>query len=195
MKTEINFELTGITPLRTHNGQMADPMDPYTRELKPLVKKRTKTEADDERIAFLQARGAMYVEDGKIVIPDRNIHAMFRDAASVKRLKAKCIRFLRVFDVELTFDGPQDPDERAKDPNLRDRRLVNGNPASSRASKVIRNRPIFNEWSITGRLVFPTGEFNVQDLKDIMELCGVSGCCERFDGFGQFDLTKWEVKQ
>lgn len=193
MKTEILFEMTGTTPVRTHSAALVDPMDPYTRELKPLLKKRTKTEADDEQMAFLEARGSMYVEDGKLVMPERNIKAMMSDAAKSKRLGTTCKKNLQVSRTTFTFSGPQDPDERAKDAEYRDRRVVSANPGSSSGTKTIRTRPLFDDWAVTGKLVFPTGILDVTDLKEIMMLAGISGCCERWDGFGQFEVTKWEV--
>jgi hypothetical protein len=168
-------------------------MDPYQREIKLLQKKRTKSEADDEQLAFLEARGGMYVEGGKIISPKRNIKAMLRDAGKARRLGTAIEDVLQVTETDFTFSGPTDPDERARTPECRDRRVVSANPGGRTNTKTIRTRPIFEDWKISGRLIFANGKFTAADLKEVMQLAGISGCFERFDGFGQFELTGWEV--
>lgn len=193
MKTEVTFEMTGTTPLRTHSAALVDPMCLYTREIKVLQKKRNKTETDDEQLAFLEARGGMYVEDGKVIMPTRNLKAMLRDAGKSKRLGTAIEKNLQVLESELVFGGPQDPEERARLGDCRDRRVVSANPGSGKKTKTIRTRPIFRDWKVSGRFIFATGALNPDELKEVMELAGISGCCERFDGFGQFEVTEWQV--
>ena len=193
MKTEVEFEMKGITPVRTHSAALVDPMDLYAREVKLLQKKRTKTEGDDEQVAFLEARGGMYVEDGKIIAPTRNIKAMLRDAGKARRLGTAIEDVLQVSETDFTFSGPTDPDERARTPEYRDRRVVSANPGGRTNTKTIRTRPVFHDWKISGKLVFANGKFNADELHEIMELAGISGCFERFDGFGQFEVSGWEV--
>ena len=197
MKTEVGFEMKGITPLRTHSAALVDPMDLYAREVKLLQKKRTKTEGDDEQVAFLEARGGMYVEDidgvKTIVAPTRNIKAMLRDAGKARRLGTAIEDVLQVVETDFTFSGPTDPDERARTPEYRDRRVVSANPGGRTNTKTIRTRPVFHDWKIVGKLVFANGKFNADELYEVMELAGISGCFERFDGYGQFEVSRWEV--
>jgi hypothetical protein len=65
------------SPLLMHNERLADPIDPYTRWLAELTKKRTKTERDHEEIGRREFMGGGYWanDDG----PDKNGGAVHPD--------------------------------------------------------------------------------------------------------------------
>lgn len=182
------FKIEEVTPLRTHNGALADKLDPYAMQMAVLSRKRNRTEDEENNLRSLEARGGMYVKDGKIVLPSGNIKAMIVDAAKTERKGKAVTRFLNmVGDVEFTFDGEQDPDKRIEDETLVDKRIVALNPQTG--TKGIRSRPIYNGWTITGSIRFDSSEITMDELERFFERASIVGLCERHDGFGQFEVV------
>ena len=135
----------------------------------------------------LEARGGMYVEDGKIVLPSQNIKAMLADAAKVERKGSTVKKVVNILgESTFKFAGEPDPDKRAEQAEYVDERIVSLNPQTR--TKGIRTRPIFDGWSAEGKLRFENTDLDEAALARFFELAGVIGLCERHGGFGQFDV-------
>lgn len=65
-------ELTikGTSPLIMHNGRLADPLDPFSKEMKRLSGKRKKTDEDMAVMAVMEWCGGLYHSEGDIEIAD-----------------------------------------------------------------------------------------------------------------------------
>ena len=50
MSEIIKFKMTGVCPLLLHNGQLANPMYYYTKELKKISGKRIEVIQDKKRV-------------------------------------------------------------------------------------------------------------------------------------------------
>lgn len=141
------FKITGVCPLLMHNGQMANPLNPYAKALKAISGKRNKTDADHEEMAHIEFLASLYLnEDGDPCIPSSNIRGMLlgKGGASRKRKLGKEAQ-LAMFvsgDYPLLYDGPRDPEELWKDEEFRFAQML-----TVQTSKVLRTRPIFKEWS------------------------------------------------
>lgn len=182
------FKIGELTPLRTHNAALADKTDPYAMQISVLSKKRNRTQEEENHMRSLEARGGMYVRDGKIVLPSGNIKAMIVDAAKTERKGKAVTRFFNMLgDVEFTFEGEQDPDKRIEDDALVDKRIVSLNPQTK--TKGIRSRPIYNGWAVAGSIRFEDSEISMDEVKRFFERASIVGLCERYDGFGQFEVV------
>lgn len=76
------IRLTGTLPAIQHNGRLANPLDPHTRQLKALTAKTRKTDDDHLDIMMVEARAACYeTPEGLLGIPNANVYACFHEAA------------------------------------------------------------------------------------------------------------------
>ena len=82
----IRFRITGVAPLVMHNGQLANPLNPFAKALSRVSGKRKKTEADYEELARIEFLGGLYVGDDGPCIPGEVIEgALFRAAKKMRR--------------------------------------------------------------------------------------------------------------
>lgn len=150
---QLQFRLVGKSPLLLHNGQMANPLNKFVRELNTLTKKGRgiKEEAVLEEIAQLEFLGSLYTSDDVIGIPGNVIFTVLRNGAR-KFKQGKTIEAGLVVNnfYPLIYDGPKDPQELFDHENgsgerpFVDQRMVKIGGRSS----ILRTRPIFIEWAI-----------------------------------------------
>ena len=193
MLQKYRFEIVGTSTLRTHNGQLADPLNPAVIQIKAITRKGKKKTEDDEREArMLEARGGMYVRpDGEIYFPGANIKTSIKDAG--KRVKQGRLveDGVQVPDnLKITYSGPTDPGERARDPRYVDSRIASINPSTG--AKGVRTRPIFDDWKIEGVIEFDDELIDAASIKSHLEFAAFRGLAEHHGGFGRFDVTVFE---
>ena len=179
--------------MRTHDGLLADPLNPAVVQIKAITRKGKKKTDDDEReTRVLEARGGMYVRPGgEIYFPGTNIKAAIKDAAKRVKQGRMVEDGVQVPDrLKFTFSGPTDPGERARDPRYVDSRIVSLNPTTK--SKGIRTRPIFEDWKISGTIEFDDEILDAAAVKSHLEYAGFRGLAENHDGFGRFVVTVFE---
>jgi hypothetical protein len=79
---KLSVTLTGTHPMLMHNGRLANPIDPWTRQLKALTSKRKKTDEDILQIAQVEARaGCWETVDGMLGVPSAAVWRCFYDAS------------------------------------------------------------------------------------------------------------------
>ena len=66
---QLKLKITGTTPLMLNNPQTVNPFNEYSKLLKPLTSKRTKTEEDLMEISRIKFLSCLYVNNGAYVIP------------------------------------------------------------------------------------------------------------------------------
>lgn len=81
----IRLRITGTKRLVMHCGRLADPLDPITKDLMRLTKKRSKTEADHEEIGRVEWFGGLWLDNGPPCIPAEALMATFVAAAKTRR--------------------------------------------------------------------------------------------------------------
>ena len=73
-----------------HNGRLADPRDPYVRQIKRLTSKKQKTLEDLDEIMFNEARASAYeTPSGHLGLPTANVWRCLWDASKLNRLGTK----------------------------------------------------------------------------------------------------------
>lgn len=133
-----------------HNGQLADPLNEFTKKMKEISGKKKKTDADFEQLAKLEFMGSLWLnEDGRPVIPSHVIEAV--GVAGAKKVRdgqtAKAAFFAQ--DAILVYAGPSEKELLWADHKYRH---VAGVRVTT--SRVIRTRPKFSNWSIEVLLDF-----------------------------------------
>jgi hypothetical protein len=182
--------------LLMHNGQLADPLNTYTKQLKEMTSKRKKSDDDHEKIAEIEFQGGLYFDDGAgPFIPADALDAVITKGATKKRLGTvvqACVRTAEDIN-PLQYEtfgakGARTRDGLWKEPRFRDRR-----GCGVQKSRVIRTRPKFTNWSVTFEIDVVPSELNAKDIKQAIIDAGVYvGLCDFRPRFGLFTLKEFE---
>lgn len=183
------FELTihGISPLIMHNGQLADPLNKYTKAIKEFTGKRKKTDSDIEEIAKLEWFASLYVDsEGYAVMPAVNIEAAIGDGAKIQKLgrQFKSSVFVER-DARVIFPGLAPFSQLWENPEFRDVRGVKVGQA-----RVIRTRPIFRQWECQIEVGFNDEQVNKAQVMRAIEDAGTQkGLGDFRPKFGRFEIA------
>jgi hypothetical protein len=184
----LTFRITGDAPLIMHNGSLADPLSKGAKQLKQVSSKRKKTDADFERMAEIEFKNGLYIdEDRGPVIPGENIEATIYNAAKItkegKIAKSAC--FVPKAAV-LQYDGPRDADGLWQDERFR-----NSAGVKVGMSRVMRTRPIFHDWSAIVEIEYEDSVVNEEQVERWVVSGGTQvGLCDWRPKFGRFTAEK-----
>ena len=187
---ELKIKLVGQSPLLTHNIRLANPLGEYSQAMKALTGKRNKTDADLKEIARLEWEGGLYLEDGNIVIPSRNINACFFEGAKKKKNGPKW-RTGAVLSEEyypMEYNGTKinvkmngdlpNPELDKYYKNFNDQRMVRVG-----TGQILRTRPLFLGWSVRVSVMYDDTILDKRTLLQICEDAGyLVGLCEMRPG-------------
>lgn len=184
----LSFKIVGVSPLLMHNGQLADPMNKWSRLMKEISAKRKKVDADFEELARLEWYGGLYLVNSQIVIPGYVFEACLigkGGAARKERMGKEAAAALWVLDdMPLIYDGPTDLAELWADEDFR---LVMGVKVGQ--ARVMRTRPMFKTWSAEPTVTFDPDLLNEDVVRRWVELAGAQcGLCDWRPRFGRFDV-------
>jgi hypothetical protein len=175
---DVRITLTGRTPLVMHCAQLADPLNRYTRKIKEITDKpsRTKTDADYADIAKLEWMGGLYIGEvehkGKIVVPTWNVIRTLEEAAKVTRRGRQVVRSVVPTETEVPLEFP-DRDRTLEElwemgEQYRFLTLV-----GIKQSKTTRMRPQFPSWALTMTVLLQENLLNFDQLREIANQAGV----------------------
>jgi hypothetical protein len=205
MTTRFKLEMEGITPLMVHNGQLADPMNPYVRAMKELTGKRKKSEEDIALLARIEWQGSLYMQNGSIVMSNESIEACLNSGARIHKLgkviKGRVLAFATAEETDPSVSpiiefgmknggfGTDIPDGSLDKVYIkcRDYRSVKVGTA-----RVMRCRPVFATWRILCGLEVREG-INLADFHMVVDAAQREGLCEYRPKYGQFKATLTEV--
>ncbi len=160
-----------------HNGRLANPLDPFTKDLKKLTGKRGKTDADIEEIGKREFYGGIYwnSEVGPH-IPDMMMQRVIEEGAKKYKLgKAFKSAVFVEGDATLEYAGPRDV------AGLFDNKdFVHQSMVKIGTSKNLRVRPMFPKWEATVKVVFDESVVEETQVVAAMESAG------RFVGVGDW---------
>lgn len=186
-----NLQLTiiGKRPLVMHNGQLADPLNPYAQELAKLTATRKKTDEMHTRIGKLEFEASLYWDDEMDcpVITSETIERCIVEGAQKSRLgkqfKAGVYCTEPVF--RLNHKGPKTIEGLYK-AGFYFRKLVR-----VQSSRMARTRPRFDEWSVDIELEYSPDLVNeehiIKALSDAGKLVGIGDWRPKY---GQFIVEK-----
>ena len=186
---KLKFEIISEWPLLVHNGALADPTNPIVKEISKITAKKTnKTLADEERIAYLEFIGSLYLRDGKPCIPSEVLEATLAKAAAQTRQRQKVLAGLNINESPfLEYDGPKDKDELWADPSYR---LVT--QVKIQRNKITRTRPKFNEWKASFIVNYNDEILNESTIVDLVKTAGGVGIGDWRPKFGRFTVLNHE---
>ena len=184
-------EIEGLTPILMHNGQLSDPFNYYTKELKKLTSKRTKTEDDQLQMMRVEWDGGLYLDGkGKVAMPADSILAMIQGGARKFKLGKQVAPgvFTTEDFYEFEHDGPKSLDKLYADRQYVFRKRVKVGQAA-----VMRTRARFPKWTCKFELELVADILNPEDLKRILDTAGrVVGLGDWRPRYGRFNVTKFE---
>lgn len=190
MYKRIDFSISGISPLICHNGQLGDPLNKFSKELKAISGKRKKTDSDYEDMAKIEWFGGLYVDENhRPVFPGSNIESALVAAGKKQRLgdafKAGVISD-GLWPIE--YEGPKTAEElwsKAAD-KFTDRRGVK----LAKSSTVIRTRPIFRKWGLSFSVDYLPDLLNEAQVREAMATIGrIIGFGDYKPKFGRFEVA------
>ncbi len=186
----LSYHLSSTSPLLLHNGQLVDPLNKWSKAMKSISSKRKKTDADLEELARLEFLGSLYLTANGPAIPVNNVMAMVIAAAKKHREGDLAKTGVIVDDhAVLEYDGPRTPDDMWKDERFRDSRPVRVGQA-----RVIRTRPVFENWSTTITLTIDDEIVNPSRVDDWMNTAGrIVGLCELRPIMGRFTAERVSI--
>ena len=164
----LKMKFVGIRPLILSNPYR-DPKSPIVAELKEFSAKRKKTEADAERIAYLQFLLSLYLNDNdEIIIPALNIYYCLFEGAKNKK-KGKDVKIAISVDKSpvIQYDGPKNIDEMFKDGF----RFTHGQVTlMGGRTEVTQCR--FNKWELNVEILYDENILNLSDMQSAAEFAG-----------------------
>ena len=182
----IEFHIRGVVPILLHNNQMADPLNAYTRAMKPLSGKRKKTDDDHYEIARIEWEAGLYLnKDGRVIVPSTCLEAMIRDAAKKNKLGkvVKCALAVVGEEPLLIYDGPEEREQlwAAGD------EFVDRQPVKVGMSTVIRTRPKFSKWELKFTVAYDPAMLDRRQIEEFLEHAGAYvGLCDYRPRYGRF---------
>lgn len=180
---QIEMLWKGSAPLILHNGQLSDPLSKWSKESKKITSKRAKTDADHEAMARIEFMGSLYIYNGAPCIPAENIEAALIDGAKKLRrgVDAKAGLFV-MKHAPIVYEGPKEPDALWNNESFRSRVS-----AKVQKNRIMRTRPIFNEWSIVVHCEYEDGLLNRADVLEFANkagsICGIGDWRPRYGRF------------
>jgi hypothetical protein len=183
----LSFRITGVAPLLMHNGQLADPLNPFSVSIAALTSKRKKVEADHREIERREFMGGLYLMNGEPCLPAEMIEAvLIKGAMKEKRGPAAKAGLLVENNAVLLYDGPRKPDELWKDASFRLRIS-----AKVGTSRVIRTRPRFDGWSAEITVKYLPSMLNEGDIESFLVSAGEQiGLGDWRPRFGRFTVER-----
>lgn len=182
---EFKLKLMSTETLLMHNAQLADPLNPFTKELAEVTSKRKKSEEDHVEIARREWLGGLYY-DAEIgpYIPGQNLERALLDSARLNRLGKGIQRgmFITENRIALQYPGPRDLPSLMADANHRHSASVKVG-----MSRTMRCRPMFREWSLETVGLLDEEQLDLSDLQQIAVRAGtLIGLGDWRPRFGRF---------
>lgn len=182
----LQFRIEGICPCLQHDDKTANPFNEYTKQLKAISSKRKKTEDDLMEMARIEWRAGLYhtAEEGYFVKAECFEGAFF-ESAKAKKLGKIFKEAVRIPD-NPAFRFPDEhlsPEQLFELDQYKDFRTI-----KIQRSKVLRCRPIFNEWHCEIEVWYEETRLDEQELIDIVNYAGrYIGVCDYRPKYGRFE--------
>jgi len=184
---DVKISIRGIVPLIMHNGQLADPMNKFSKSLKAISGKRKKTDEDYAEMAKVEWHAGLYVDkEGDLILPSSVIEATIQEGAKKQKLgkQFKSAVFADT-DAKLDIGIKKKAIELWGNDTYRDTRGV-----KIGQSRIMRTRPIFPQWSAVLELIFDDEQVNEEDVRRAVIDAGCNvGLCDYRPKFGRFEVV------
>jgi len=182
---KLELKWSGVAPLIMHSGQLSDPLSKWSKEMKKVSSKRSKTDADHEQMAKIEFFGSLYMGADGPVIPAENIEAVLIEGAKKVRRGVDAKAGLYVLEhAKLEYDGPKEAEALWSDESFRSRV-----PVRVQKARIMRTRPIFKSWSLTIHVEYEDSLLNQADVVEFSKKAGsIVGLCDWRPKYGRFSV-------
>jgi len=180
----LRFKFTGDAPLIMHSGVSVDPLSKSAKALKAITSKKAKTDADYARMAEIEFKAGLYLdEDSGPIIPSFVIEAaIYSGAAKTKEGKVAKSALYADKNAVLQYEGPRDPDGLFNDDRFRFASNVRVGQ-----SRVVRTRPRFPEWAAFVDVMYEDSVVNEDRVVRWVQNTGTQvGLCDWRPRYGRF---------
>lgn len=183
----LNFKIAGISPLVMRNGQLANPLNRFAKDINSISRKRRKTEADIEEIARLEWLGSLYLTKAEPCIPGEMVEAcIIKGAMTQKRGKQAKAGILCLGAFPLQYEGPRNPLELWEREEFR---LVAAVKVGN--SRLMRTRPIFRNWGAEFEVRYNPALLNADEVSHFLAVAGeLEGIGDWRPRFGRFEFVQ-----
>lgn len=209
------FSVVGTSPMLTHNGGNIDPLNPVNKLKSEFTSKRKKSDDDYHNIAriewfqglYLKGRWELELRDEKfyiatnnlpdLILPIKCVRATVIAGAKHNKNGKNIARAIQFSDVD--FYKPSQTGKKMSFPDVNtmsdDPTYIDATPMTVNRAKVMRYRPIFEQWGFT---VAGTLFENVLDPKALEDAIVTAGKYEGINdsrnyGYGRYELTDFKV--
>jgi len=164
----VRYKLTSSAALIQHNGQTANPANKWARLFKEISSKSSKTEPDYKEMAHLEFLAGLYLDkDGPILITEMIDALVLTAAKKFKQGQTAKSGCFCLNHARLEYEGPRTAEELWADERFHFPRLVR-----IRGSRVLRMRPIFQDWSAIVTLNIEDTLINIVRVDEWMRVAG-----------------------
>jgi hypothetical protein len=185
------LEFVGTSPLLMNSGEADRDSDTY-RSYYLLGQKKRKTLDDEARLRELEWQLRLYLdpEVGPFV-PGKNVKELLRSAATKWSKGEDIKRSLIVvqYRIPLEYEGPRDQ-QGLWDGGFRYTAMVANNGYN--AGRVVRCRPMFNNWSLRAELAWDPEDIDADFLAVVVERSQKYGLGDFRPEFGSFDASLFD---
>lgn len=187
--------LTGLRPLKTHNAQLANPLNRFVIEMKKLTSIRKKTEEHHRQISDLEFLGGLYLDEkNRPVVPSHMIEGMLYEAAKVYRKGKDLKGALDVLDDALLEHSDSDPAKLVSNKTAEQLLKIPGYRVMPcvkvQQARIIRTHPFFRYWRFTFTMQLDTEMVEEAMFKEICIVGGRRiGLGDYRPKFGKFELA------
>ena len=186
MLKQLEVKIEGVSPLLMHNGQMADPLNKFSKELRAVSSKKKKTDEDYAEMSRIEWHAGLYVDkEGFPALPSEALEAAIGDGAKKSKLgKAFKSAVFIDNDARLDIGTKKKAVELWGDEQYRDVRGVRVGQA-----RIMRTRPIFTDWKATFIVNYDDEQVNESDVVRALDDAGSKcGICDNRPKYGRFRI-------
>lgn len=191
------YQLEGISPILMHNGQLADPLNKWTKLLREISKKRNKTDDDLEEMSRREWFGGLYHnEEIGIHATEAMLERMLRDAAAMSKRGKDVNRGLMVLDpAPLKVAGAKTRTEEDLTAMWNSGKFLLRSTVAVGKQRVIRSRPRIANWSLEFVVQYDETVLDAADIDQFADTAGrLIGIGDWRPKYGRFRVTgKQEV--
>lgn len=199
----IKVTIKGIAPILLHNGELVDPRNPFTKEIDAAQKtyKKAKSDSSFEALAKLEWLGGCYTETPIVFNRDGNKVGVENDPAigingdMLERciIKAAGRKEVAAFKAGLICEGFFPMLVSGKKMTVKrgfgERAYSFTRPAKIGASKIMRTRPRFDDWTVDCLVTFNEDLISERDVTDALKRAGSTiGIGDWRPRFGRFQV-------
>lgn len=181
----IDFHIRGVVPALQHNGQLADPLNKWSRLIKQITAKRKKTDDDYAELAKLEWFGSLYLDEDKHPCwPGENVEALI--VASAKKRKEGDFAKRGVIvdgNFKLIYEGPKDPEKMWDSGNFKHTARAGVNRNS-----IMRTRPIFSTWELKFRVSYMSDIADERMVREWVDIGRFIGLSDWRPKFGRYEV-------